>query len=180
MKTFRFFLLLLLLVLLTSPWGCAGQETLNRERVNPIYQEKIRDWQRKIQREGWSESGVDSVLTEARGLLTYRMEIRYHWETPKEFRGRGFSGDCEDIAVFMMATLRRLEYPHKIRVLIVKSLFEDHALLRVEMPGGGWKPYDVASSAVRPLDSSRLTPVVEFDETTVVWHSMKGSSVEKR
>ncbi|NWF53348.1 MAG: hypothetical protein HXY45_00965 [Syntrophaceae bacterium] len=170
----------LLIFLLTAACGCAGSGTASRQKIDPIYQEKIRDWQKRIQREGWSESRVNSVLAEARGLVTYRMEIRDHWDTPRAFRGNGYSGDCEDIVVFMMGTLRRLEYPHNIRVLVVRSLFEDHALLRVEMPGGFWKAFDVASSPIRPVDPARLAPIVEFDETTVVWHSLKGSSVGKQ
>jgi len=97
------------------------------------------------------------------------MEIQDHWDTPKEFIERGFSGDCEDITVFMMGTLKRLRYPHQIRILIVHELFEDHALLRVEMPEGGWKVYDVVPRQIPVREVSLLKPVVEFDEKNIAW-----------
>ncbi len=123
----------------------------------------------RIQREGWSESQIHSILTQFRTLATYRMEIQDHWDTPKEFIERGFSGDCEDITVFMMGTLKRLDYPHQIRILIVHELFEDHALLRIELPQGGWKVYDVVARKVPILTPENLKPVVEFDEKIIAW-----------
>ena len=70
----------------------------------------------RIQREGWSEAQLDSILFQFRRFATYRMEIQDRWDTPKEFIQKGFPGDCEDIAVFMVGTLKRLGYPYPIRV----------------------------------------------------------------
>jgi hypothetical protein len=110
------------------------------------------------------------------------MEIVDHWDTPKEFMRKGFSGDCEDITVFMMGTLKRLGYPHRVRVLIVEGLFEDHALLRLEMPEGGWKVYDVVPPDVPTPEWYQLRPVVEFDETGVDWFpsQAEGSHGDRR
>jgi hypothetical protein len=171
----RFLRWALLLFILTS--GCAAAGTGSREWVRPVYREKIREWQMRIQREGWSESQVHAVLSQFRTLAAYRMEIIDHWDTPKEFAEKGYSGDCEDIAVFMMATLKRLGYPHGIRILIVQGLFEDHALLRVEMAEGGWKVYDVVPRGVPSPEESLLKPIVEFDEKGVDWFpSQAGTS----
>jgi len=164
----RFLRWALLLFILTS--GCAATGAGSREWVRPIYREKIREWQMRIQREGWSESQVHAVLSQFRTLAAYRMEIIDHWDTPKEFAEKGYSGDCEDIAVFMMATLKRLGYPHGIRILIVQGLFEDHALLRVEMAGGWWKVYDVVPRSVPSPKASLLKPIVEFDEKAADWY----------
>jgi len=161
-------------------WGCATTETAERERIHPLYREKIEEWQLRIQREGWSESQVHTLLKQFRGLATYRMEIQDHWDTPKEFIQKGFSGDCEDIAVFMMGTLKRLGYPQRVRILIVHDLFEDHALLRVEMPEGGWKVYDVVPRKVPSREASLLKPVVEFDEANMAWFTPKAAPRSSR
>ena len=58
-------------------------------------------------------------------------------------------------------------YPYRMRILIVQDLFEDHALLRVEIPEGGWKIYDVVPRRVPSLEMTQLKPLVEFDERTM-------------
>jgi hypothetical protein len=114
-------------------------------------------------------------------LAAYKVELPDHWDTPTEFENKGFSGDCKNIAIFEMAVLKRLGYPYGIKILIVHALFEDHALLRVEMPEGGWKVYDVVSEAVSSPKLDSLKPVAEFDEKQVVWFSPKsGMTQEER
>jgi len=168
----RFLRWALLFFILSS--GCAATGAGTRAWVRPVYQEKIREWQVRIQREGWSESRVRAILSEFRTLIGYRMEIIDHWDTPKEFAEKGFLGDCEDMAVFMMATLKRLGYPLRIRVLIVEGFFEDHALLRVEMAQGAWRVYDVVPLSVPSPDPNLLKPIVEFDEHEVEWYPRQG------
>lgn len=171
----RFLYFVLLLSILAS--GCAPSMPPGREWVRPAYREKIEEWQMRIRREGWTDNKVHSALVQFRGLAAYRVEIGDHWDTPGEFMKRGFSGDCEDITVYMMGTLRRLGYERAVRVLIVEDLFEDHALLRVEMPEGGWKIYDVVAADVPVRQQERLRPVVEFDEALVNWFPGKAKSV---
>lgn len=150
-------------------WGCAGTVNTDRERINPVYQEKIREWQTRIRKEGWSENHIRSILVQFRSLVTYHMEIRDHWDTPKEFEQKGFSGDCEDIAVFMMGTLKRLGYSRAVTILVVRNVFEDHALLRIKMPEGGWRVFDVVAGNIPCIEEGLLRPVVEFDEKGVRW-----------
>ena len=169
-----------MLFLFLFTWGCATEGTTDRERIHPVYREKIEEWQMRIRSEGWSESQVHSILTQFRTLATYRMEIQDHWDTPKEFIQKGFSGDCEDITVFMMGTLKRLGYPYPIRILIVHALFEDHALLRIQMPEGGWKVYDVVPQTVPSREAKLLKPIVEFDEKRVNWFGSSRSSPASR
>jgi len=166
-------------------WGCTITATADRERIYPIYRDKIKEWQMRIQREGWTEAHLDSILFQFRRLATYQMEIQDHWDTPREFIQKGFSGDCEDIAVFMMGTLKRIGYPYRMRILIVQEIFEDHALLKVERPEGEWKVYDVVPQRVLSLEMTQLKPLVEFDERTMFWypsqaetsyHPIKGNS----
>ena len=114
-------------------------------------------------------------------MAAYKVELPDHWDTPTEFVNKGFSGDCKNIAIFEMAVLKQLGYPYGIKILIVHALFEDHALLRVEMPEGGWKVYDVVSEAVPSPKLESLKPVAEFDEKQVVWFSAKsGMTQEER
>ena len=156
-------------LLLLLACACATTGVNEQERLHPIYREKIQEWQMRIQREGWSENQVHSILSAFRTLATYRMEIQDHWDTPGDFINRGFAGDCEDIVVFMIGTLKRLGYPYGLRVLIAHDLFEDHALLRIEMPEGRWKVYDVVPRKVSSRALQHLKPVVEFDEKRVDW-----------
>ena len=51
------------------------QDPGDRASLHPVYREKIKDWQMRIQREGWSEKQVHSILLQFRSLATYRMEI---------------------------------------------------------------------------------------------------------
>jgi hypothetical protein len=70
----------------------------------------------------------------------------------------------------MMGTLKKLGYPHGMRVLITRSLVEDHALLMLEMPDNEWRVYDVAPQTVHRPAMDRLEPIVEFDDKLVKWY----------
>lgn len=163
----RLFCCALLFLLLAS--GCASTTDGGRAWVHPVYREKIRDWQTRIQREGWTEGKVHSILLQFRQLAVYRTEIDDHWDTPRDFMRRGFSGDCKNIAVYEMGVLREIGYPHGVKILIVHSIFDDHALLKVEMPEGGWRIYDVVPEAVPAPRPGLLRPVAEFDEKGTTW-----------
>jgi hypothetical protein len=158
------------LLLFLFACGCASTVNDGREWVRPVYQERIREWQMRIRQEGWSENGVHDLLLQFRSLAAYRVEIRDHWDTPADFIEQRFSGDCKNIAVFEMGVLKQLSYPYGVRILIVHALFEDHALLKVEMPEGGWRIFDVASENVPMLRPGLLRPVAEFDEKRVSWY----------
>ena len=137
--------------------------------LHPVYLQKIKEWQTRIQREGWLENEVHSILVEFRSLARYRIEIVDHWDTLKEFMEAGFSGDCMNIVVFLMATLRSVGYSNQMRLLVAKSLFEDHALLHLELPDGRWRVYDVVPRSVPRVEMDALKPVVKFDEKRIVW-----------
>ncbi len=158
------------LLLFALLFGCASGGSGDRASLHPVYRDKIRDWQMRIQREGWSESQVHSILLQFRSVATYRMEIGDHWDTPREFMEKGFASDCKNIAAFEMGVLKQLGYPYQVRILIVHALFEDHALLRIELPEGAWKIYDVVPQNVPTPEARLLRPVVEFDERNVEWY----------
>jgi hypothetical protein len=135
------------------------------------YYEKIKQWQKRIQKEGWSANIVDDILIQSRRLSRYDMEFDDNWLTPGDFVRSGFKGDCEDIAIFMMGSLKRLGYPHTVRVLVIGHLFADHAQLRVEMPDQSWRWYEsTRARSYRCLPKS-WQPIVEFDETTIVYYA---------
>ena len=158
------------LLLAALLFGCATTGPEDSSSLHPVYREKIKDWQMRIQREGWSENEVHSLLRDFRSMATYRMEIGNHWDTPKEFMDKGFASDCKNIATYEMGALKKIGYPHQVRILIVHALFEDHALLRIELPEGGWKVYDVVPQNVPTPEARLLKPVVEFDEKRVEWY----------
>ncbi len=105
----------------------------------------------------------------------YRTEKEDHWDTPKEFIQRGFQGDCEDIAVFIMATLKQLKYPYNIRIMTVKALTGDHAVLKVQMPNTKWKIYETVPVPLCQIDRLFYRPIVEFDEKNIIYFEQKGS-----
>jgi hypothetical protein len=153
----------------------AGCATVNpppeqSTRVEDFYGRKIKDWQERIRREGWTEASVRGLVAECRSLVNYQMELRDHWATPREFIANGFQGDCEDIATFLMGTLKRLEYPHRVRILVVRSLFNAHALLKVELPDGRWAFFETMPQGRLDVTATRLQPLVEFDETHVAYY----------
>lgn len=161
----RTLFLLTLAALLSA--GCAISPAVNPlERDHP-YGRKIRDWQERIQREGWSGHAVRSLLADFRDLARYRMELADHWATPREFIASGMEGDCEDIAAFLLGTLRRLGYPLRARILVVKGWFGHHALLRVELPDGRWSLFETIPGRRIEIHSDTFEPVAEFDEAFV-------------
>jgi hypothetical protein len=161
--------------------GCASAGSGDRAALHPVYREKIKDWQMRIQHEGWSESQVHSLLRDFRSMAAYRVEISDHWDTPREFMEKGFASDCKNIATFEMGVLKRLGYPYQVRILIVHALFEDHAVLHVELPEGAWKVYDVVPQSVPTPEARLLRPVVEFDERSVEWYpAEEGASLGSR
>jgi hypothetical protein len=163
----KWYMLAVLLFVLT--YGCASTGPDKPAPPNPVYREMIKEWQLRIQREGWSEDLIHSILFQFRTIATYRTEAVDHWDTPKEFMRRGFSGDCEDIAIFMMGNLKYLGYPYKIRIVIVRAILGDHAMLRIEMADGRWILYDVVPPSVPVRRPLLFRPIVEFDDKQVNW-----------
>ncbi|MEE9544688.1 MAG: hypothetical protein V3V55_03705, partial [Rhodospirillales bacterium] len=141
-----------------------------------LYYEQIRDWQKRIKEEGWADNLVDDVVNQIVKISKYRKEKEDHWDTPNEFIRRGFQGDCEDIAIFMMGTLKQLKYPYHIRILAVETLTGDHhAILKVEMPDRKWKIYEAVPIPLSEIDQLFYKPLVEFDEENIIYFERKGS-----
>ena len=167
-------ILILILTLLVAS-SCASLYRPAPEQVNGVYHDQIKDWQKRIQEQGWTRIHVDEVVDGCLKLVKYEPEDTDHWDTPQEFIQKGFRGDCEDIAVFIMATLKRLDYPHGVRILGVKTLTGDHAVLKVEMPDGKWKMFETVPIPLVEFDQLFYRPMVEFDEKTIVYYK-SGSS----
>ena len=119
---------------------------------------------------------VDEILNQSRSLTHYEMDFGDDWQTPGSFIRSGFRGDCEDIAIFMMGTLKRLNYPYKVRVLVIEDLFADHAQLKVQMPDGCWRWYESTRRGSYSSCPHGWRPVVEFDENAIVYYAPAGSN----
>jgi predicted transglutaminase-like cysteine proteinase len=148
-------------------------------RINDLYYEQIMDWQKRIKEEGWAENHVDEVVNQCIKFSKYRTEKQDHWDTPKEFIQRGFQGDCEDIAIFIMATLKQLNYPYNVRIMVVRALTVDHAVLKVQMPNTKWKIYETVPVPFGEIDRLFYRPIVEFDEKNIIYFEQK-SPLERR
>ncbi len=167
---------ILILALVLSGGGCAAFYQPAPSTLDGAYHRQILDWQERVRKEGWTRNLVDDVVDGCLKLAKYRMERDDHWDTPREFMEKGFQGDCEDIAVFIMATLKRLEYDQPVRLMAVKTLMGDHAVVRVAMPRGDWKTYETIPVPLGQVDRLFYRPIVEFDEVRILYYEKKRSS----
>lgn len=184
----------LLLFFLITISGCAATNntSLNQEDyISPrqvVYYKAILKWQdrlgkksfqnfdfpqlvtmqNKIINDGWNNNSVEEIIEEIRKLTCLTMETKDHWDTPKEFVAKNFQGDCEDIAIFLLAMLKKLEYPGQVRIFAVKSQFVEHAMLKVQMPDNSWKIFETVKKT-EPNMQFAYTPIVEFDDSEIIF-----------
>lgn len=189
------FTLLFYLVIALS--GCAGTGDISFNQDNHIspqqgaYYKAILSWQDRLNQKsfqnfdfpqlavlknsiaasGWTNDSVDTVIEDIRRLTCMTMETSDHWDTPKEFVDRNFQGDCEDIAIFLLAMLKKLEYPGQVRIFAVKSQFVDHAMLKVQMPDKTWKVYETVRKTEKGMQLA-YSPIVEFDEREIIFSTI--------
>ena len=166
----------LVLGLMLSGGGCTAFYQPAPSTLDGAYYEQIRDWQDRVRQEGWTRNLLDDVVKGCLRLAKYRLEKDDHWDTPREFMEKGFQGDCEDIAVFILATLKRLGYEKPVRVMAVKTLMGDHALVKVALPRGDWKTYETVPVPLGEVDRLFYRPIVEFDEERILYYEKKRSS----
>jgi predicted transglutaminase-like cysteine proteinase len=191
MKHIAFVLLSLLLLS-----GCGattkGSVSTNRnDRISPrqaVYYKAIVKWQdrlseksfqqfdcpqlqsmrTKIAAKGWSNETVDEIIEEIRTLTSLTMETKDYWDTPKEFVAKNLQGDCEDIAIFLLAMLKKLDYPGQVRIFAVNAQFVEHAMLKVQMPDKSWKMFETVKKTERDVQFA-YTPIIEFDERNIIF-----------
>ncbi len=133
--------LLVLLILLT---GC----TMSRVQI----QDKQSAWIWFISEQKTkpiTEESIDRVINEIKSLSTFEWaewgtEQGLKWKLPPQFIADGFTGQCKDIAVFMIHALcDKLGYhPRNVKIVYVKILSGAHSMLDVRMPDGEWKRYN--------------------------------------
>lgn len=121
-----------------------------------------------VKKYGWSNEAVAILIEESRKLTSLTMETEDHWDTPKEFVEKNYQGDCEDIAIFLLATLKKLDYPGQVRICAVKTRFVEHAMLKIQMPDSNWKIFETVKTTEK---NSRFayTPIVEFDDREIIF-----------
>lgn len=154
-----------------APWQkliSRWQDRVDEKALHSLDLNLIKDFQKRLAREGWSNEMVVEILVASQKLTHSSLEIEDHWDTPQEFVDRNFEGDCEDIAIFMLATLRTLGYPYQSRILAAKTMFADHALLKVEMPDNTWQVFET-TQAINTKVRLAYTPIVEFDEKRIIF-----------
>ena len=157
-----------------APWQriiSKWQHRVDSQQLCSIDHQLMAQFRAQLAAEGWHNGLVESILISSQKLTRPAMEITDHWDTPQEFMGRNMAGDCEDIAIFLLATLRSLGYPHQTRVLAAKTLFAEHALLKVEMPDGSWQVFET-TQPIKPGARLVYTPIVEFDEREIIFASI--------
>ena len=136
----------------SHPYGSPGS----------VYDEKFREWQERQQREGWTAGLVSDVISGCQYVGEYEAEkqdgVTDHWKTYGEFVKDNYTGDCEDFAFFEAGTLKRLGYPHRIWVLIVRMMLGDHVKIEIEMPDGSHEFFD-GTGDYYPIVAGMLDPV---------------------
>jgi len=186
--------LVLLSLLLLSGCGAAakGSVSINQhDRISPrqaVYYKAIVKWQdrlgeksfqqfdcpqlvsmrNKIATEGWSNDTVYEIIEEIRTMTSLAMETKDYWDTPKEFVAKNLQGDCEDIAIFLLAMLKKLDYPGQVRIFAVNIQFVEHAMLKVQMPDNTWKVFETVKKTERNMQFA-FTPIVEFDHREIIF-----------
>ena len=159
MKTFAIILMLFIS-------GCSLVR--NPQDVKQQYLEQIKEWQQRQQKEGWTISLVDEIVREVRWRASYVPDAlgEDYWDTFREAYNKGFRGDCEDITVAIIGTLKHLGYPHNAMIRIVTTAMPaDHAIAVIEMPNGEMREYDSVMSTA--LDVLFYRKVTDFDELTI-------------
>ena len=154
-----------------APWQALiskWQERVDEKTLHSLDTDIIQEFKNRVAQEGWSNEMVVEILVKSQKLTRAALDIEDHWDTPQEFVDRNFEGDCEDIAIFMLATLRTLGYPHQARILAAKTMFVDHALLKVEMPDNTWQVFET-TQAINTKVRLAYTPIVEFDEKRIIF-----------
>jgi hypothetical protein len=151
-------------------FSCASVQ----QPADPVaeYESYILEWQEKIERDGWSERQVDEIVAGCVRVMGYDSDqdvygVNEHWPTVKELKAHGMKDDCDGFAALMFSTLKRLEYPHRVRLQAVKTWYGlDHAMLNVEMEDG-WKRYNPVPMPGAQIDLAGCRTLFEWDEKNI-------------
>ena len=150
------------------------------------YEEQIKDWQERVRKEKWSENLVDEIVQTSQVFAKYtpdkNPDYRWkndYWFTPQEMIDANFKGDCEDIGSLIFGTLKKLNYPYDVRLLIVETIqLSDHLLVNVELPDGRWKKYETVNLFLSEMGALFYRPKIEFDENHIWTYDLTGTGRE--
>lgn len=152
-------------------------------KVKTKFYEQIKEWEQLVQEKGWTRGIVDKIIRTVKWRYSdYTLEkpedtpkgyrwAKDYWKTPLDMINDDFKGDCEDIAGLFFGVLKRLKYPHEVRMSGMRYVLGDHALIRVEMPDGKWKLYEILKNPLAPLD--RIYSIEEWDENDIWVRKLK-------
>ena len=169
---------LITILLATLLIGCSPVFTQPKNPGMQYYKE-IKSWQERTTEHGWTRQDVNEIMSQCLRLAKYESEKpgKDHWKTYHEFL-INFKGDCEDIAVFMFGTLRRLGYPHGLKLRAIKMPLGDHAVIMVQMEDGKWVMYNSVPIPGDFFDLALSSFIVDWDETNILYIPIE--SVDKR
>jgi len=150
------------------------------------YEEQIKDWQERVRKEKWSENLVDEIVQTSQVFAQYtpdkNPDYRWkndYWFTPQEMIDANLQGDCEDIGSLIFGTLKKLDYPYEVRLLIVETIqLSDHLLVNVELPDGRWKKYETVKLFLSEMGALFYRPKIEFDENHIWTYDLTGTGRE--
>lgn len=131
---------------------------------------KATDWQnREVEKEEIVDGHTPTLdeLYEVTNdfYMYYDDDENDHWKTSKEFKDDGKRGDCEDIALFLLVTLRdKLEISDNNIWCIVYERRKDkyHATLSVRTTSG-WRYYDHINWNYGIWSYRNIDPMIEFN-----------------
>ena len=119
--------------------GCAA--TMDNKQY---FDYQFKDWQQRTN-DGWTKATVSSIAHDIRAMSLYRLEgNRDYWQTLDEWVANGFRGDCEDVALAIATTLKRLECPYRVDLIVRRLWLEKgfHVVTRVTFDDGTHRIYE--------------------------------------
>ncbi|MFX0212225.1 MAG: hypothetical protein ACFFDT_40000 [Candidatus Hodarchaeota archaeon] len=159
--------LLIILLISTGLLSCSTSYRMTTEQKLDLYRDFIKDWQERQKTEGWTDAKVFEVYEECLTYTKYRFDVDDHMDTYKEILQKGMVGDCEDFAIFIYGTFKRLNYPYRIRIALVSHMLyeDDHALIHIELPSGKWEYLETVM--MNAMEGPFYKPLFEGDENHI-------------
>jgi hypothetical protein len=156
------------------------------EGIKVKYEDQIKEWQKRMKEDGWTNELVDEIASTIQSFVQYNSDDRPdykwkddYWYTPGEMIEAEFKGDCEDIGILLYGTLKKLRYPHVVRLVILETIqWDEHLMVKVQMPNGNNKFYETVDVLGIQVDQLFYRPMIEFDEDNIYIYSWYKNQLE--
>jgi hypothetical protein len=158
------------------------------EGIKVKYEDQVREWQKRMKEDGWTNELIDEIASTIQTFVQYNSDKfpdykwkNDYWYTPSEMINADFKGDCEDIGILLYGTLKKLRYPHDVRLVVHATWqWDEHLGVKIIMPDGGIKLYETVDVIGIQIDQIFYRPMFEFDEDNIYIYSWYKNQLERR